>query len=149
MARETYSYDPSKVTDKGLNQMRFELGDTMVEGEKETSALCDEEYLAIISGYRSWKKAKLKIVESILRRFSYEVNTTIGPVRLELLNRAEFWKKVYDDLKKECGADTMPTMGAPSPETLQDGGHYFWGGMHDNLLAGSAGGDRDLLSETG
>lgn len=146
--KESYTYDPSQITDRGLNQMRFELGDTMVEGEKETAALCDEEYLAIIQGIQSWKKAKLAVVEGIMRRFSYEVNTTIGPVKLDLLERAKHWKQMYDELKDECGADIMPSMGMPSPETLDDGGHYFWGGMHDNPLSGSVGGDRDLLPKT-
>ena len=41
-----------------LNQMRFEIGDTMVEGEKETCALSDEEYLSIISTREILEKGK-------------------------------------------------------------------------------------------
>lgn len=40
----TYVYDPSKIAENGKDRMRFELGDTMVEGAAETCALCDEEY---------------------------------------------------------------------------------------------------------
>lgn len=145
--RQSYTYDPTQLGDKGLNQMRFEIGDTMVEGEKETCALCDEEYTAIIATARSWKKAKLKILESIMRRFGMEVNTTVGPLKLEMQARAEFWRKQYEQLKAECGADTMPTMGTPSVETGKDGGHYFYGGMHDNENAAN-GGERNLLSKT-
>ena len=28
-----YSYDPKKLEEKGMDLMRFELGDTMVEGK--------------------------------------------------------------------------------------------------------------------
>ena len=41
---KTYTYDPSKIQENGKDRMRFELGDTMVEGEAETCALSDEEY---------------------------------------------------------------------------------------------------------
>ena len=44
----TYTYDPSKIQENGKDRMRFELGDTMVEGEAETCALSDEEYTAIL-----------------------------------------------------------------------------------------------------
>ena len=44
----TYSYNPAQIYDDGLNQMRFELQDNIIEGEGVTCALCDEEYMAII-----------------------------------------------------------------------------------------------------
>ena len=46
--KKTYSYDPVKIGSPGVDRMRFEIGDTMVEGEQETCALSDEEYKAII-----------------------------------------------------------------------------------------------------
>ena len=39
----TYSYDPSNLKENGVDLMRFELGDTMVDGKEKTCALCDEE----------------------------------------------------------------------------------------------------------
>ena len=147
MTKRAYTYDPGQLGDKGLNQMRFEIGDTMVEGEKETCALRDEEYLSIISTRKSWKKAKLAVLESIMRRFGMEVNTTVGPLKLEMQARAEFWRKQYEQLKAECGADIAPTAGKASPESGKDGGHYFYGGMHDNEYADN-GGDRNLLFKT-
>ena len=72
MAQLTYTYDAGKIAEHGLDQMRFELGDTMVEGGVETCALSDQEYKAVIEAYPHWKRAKLACVESILRRFSYE-----------------------------------------------------------------------------
>ncbi|MGO5028967.1 hypothetical protein [Candidatus Agathobaculum pullicola] len=47
----TYTYDPSMITLKGKDQMRFELGDTVIQGGNMTAALCDEEYEAIITKY--------------------------------------------------------------------------------------------------
>ena len=135
--KKTYTYNPEKIGEQGVDRMRFELGDTMVEGAEETSALSNEEYTA-----------KLAALESIMRRFGMEVNTTVGPLKLEMQARAEFWRKQYEQLKKECGADTVPTAGKASPESGADGDHYFYGGMHDNVYAKDGGGERDLLFKT-
>ena len=51
MARYTYSYDATKIGERGKDRMRFELGDIMVEGMEQTSALSDEEYNAILQAY--------------------------------------------------------------------------------------------------
>lgn len=42
MAKGTYTYEPGNITTAGLDLMRFELGDTMVEGGADTCALTDE-----------------------------------------------------------------------------------------------------------
>ena len=39
MKKKTYTYNPEKIGEPGVDRMRFEIGDTMVEGEQETSAL--------------------------------------------------------------------------------------------------------------
>ena len=148
MKKKTYTYNPEKIGEPGVDRMRFEIGDTMVEGEQETSALCNEEYEAIIAARKTWKRAKLAVLESIMRRFGMEVNTTVGPLKLEMQSRAEFWRKQYEQLKKECGADTVPTAGKASPESGTDGGHYFYGCMHDNAYAKTGGGERNLLFKT-
>ena len=44
----TYTYEPEKISENGKDRMRFELGDTMVEGGPDTSALTDEEITAAI-----------------------------------------------------------------------------------------------------
>ena len=48
MRKDTYTYDPEKITEPGKDRMRFELGDTMVEGLSDTTALTDEEIQAAI-----------------------------------------------------------------------------------------------------
>lgn len=137
---KTYTYDPTKIKENGKDRMRFELGDTMVEGAEETCALSDEEYTAILEIYPGkWRRAKLALIESILRRFSYEVDTKVGPLSLSLRQRVEGWQKMYDDLKTE-----IKTSVAPSANPIAiSGEHYFFEGMHDNRdLNGTEGGGR-------
>ena len=75
MKKKTYTYNPEKIGEPGVDRMRFEIGDTMVEGEQETSALCNEEYEAIIAARKTWKRAKLAVLESIMRRYGRTVET--------------------------------------------------------------------------
>ena len=145
MARYTYSYDATKIGERGKDRMRFELGDIMVEGMEQTSALSDEEYNAILQAYPGkWKKAKLLLIESIMRRFSYEVDTDVGPLSLSLRQRYDDWKAMYEQLKKEVCAATVP---GANPAAI-NGGHYFTEGMHNNPNAGGTeakGGGRRVL----
>lgn len=133
MTRATYSYDPTKVGERGKDQMRFELGDTVVEGEGQAAALSDEEYEAILAAYPGkWKRAKLALIESLMRRFSYEVDEKVGPLSLSLRQRYENWKAMYDQLKKEIASMTVPSA---NPSAI-NGGHYFYEGIHNNPNAG-------------
>ena len=131
MAQPTYSYDPTKISEGGKDQMRFELGDTMVEGGADTCALTDEEYNAVIDKTPRWKKAKLRCLESILFRFSYEVDTKVGELSLSLSDRLKAWKTMRDELKAEVG------QGAPvaNPQAVSEN-HYFHTGMMENQRAG-------------
>lgn len=127
----TYSYDPTQIYDKGINQMRFELQDNVIEGEVLTCALCDEEYQAIISNEKTWKRAKLKCLKTIVTKFAYEVNTSTDGLSYSLSERYERWKAMYDDLKKE----TIVTVPICNPASLQgyDGGEpYFHTDLHAN-----------------
>lgn len=115
----TYAYDPSKLAGRGKDLMRFELGDTMVEGGQDTCALCDEEYEALLTMYPdSWKKAKMHCIESIFRRFSYETDTLDGELSLKFGDRAKLWQEEYQKLKAEAEADdtdchAIESMGCP------------------------------------
>ncbi len=102
MAKGAYTYNPANVKEPGTDRMRFELGDVMVDGLSDTTALTDEEIQAAIDTYpKSWKRAKLMLLESLCRRFSYEVNTKTGPLTLELQERAKLWREDYEKLKKD------------------------------------------------
>lgn len=127
----TYSYDPTKITESGVDQMRFELGDTVVDIEGVSSPLCDEEYTAILAKYgQSWRKAKLKCLEAIVMKFSYEVNTSVGGLSYSLDQRFERWKKMYDAAKKEEAAmGGLPLVGCPDAIS---GAPYFYNDMQAN-----------------
>lgn len=103
-SKRTYSYDPSKICDKGVDQMRFELGDTIVDLGDVTCPLCDEEYAAMIGSTSSWKKAKVKCLKAIVMKMAYEVNTSTDGLSYSLSERYERWKAMYDDLKKDAQA---------------------------------------------
>lgn len=136
MAKGTYTYEPGNVKEPGKDRMRFELGDVMVDGLSDTTALTDEEIQAAIDTYpRSWKRAKLMLLESLCRRFAYEVNTKTGPLTLELQERAKLWREDYEKLKKEVSAEScsIPQFRNAS----QNKPPYFYTGMHRNEGAGN------------
>lgn len=143
MAEKNYTYDPARIGEKGKDRMRFELGDTMVEGGAETTALTDEEITAVLGIYPTrWKKAKLALVESVCRRFSYEVDTRVGPLSLGLQARVETWRSMYTELKAEIGAYAVPRA---NPVAI-GGGAYFYAGMMDNPATGRKEGGGDDVS---
>ena len=131
-----YNYTPTKLSEFGIDRMRFELGDTLVEGGSDTAALTDEEIQAAIDCYpSSWKRAKLMLLESLCRRFAYEVDTKTGPLWLYMQERAKLWREDYDKLKKEVSAESccIPQFGSGAHNKPP----YFYVGMQQNERAGS------------
>ena len=127
---QNFTYDPTKITAGGVDQMRFELGDTVVDMEGVSSPLCDEEYQAIIGTYGSnWRMAKYKCLEAIVMKLSYEVNTSIGGLSYSLDQRYERWKKLLEeDRKILAGIAGVPTPGDPNsliPNGLTPTPYYF------------------------
>ena len=88
----TYSYDPTQIRARGKDQMRFELGDTQTDGGADTCALADEEYKAVLAGLKAGKKAwlcaKLAVLEAILFKMSYQVDTRIDVLQYGFGDRA-------------------------------------------------------------
>lgn len=129
MATKSYNYDPANIAVPGRDKMRFELGDTMVEGKENTTALTDEEINGAIALHpKSWKRAKLACLESIYRRFAYEVDTRTGPLTLSLHERAELWRKDYEDLKAELENTSVPKFGGDGKKSRP----YFHKDMQKN-----------------
>ena len=129
----TYNYDPTKIRKRGKDQMRFELGDTFVDGGADTCALSDEEYNAMLEGLKPgklpWLLAKLFILEAILFKLSYQVNTKIDGLSYALGDRAELWKELYEKVRAEILANTgVPTMA----ESAMRKPPYFYTAMDDN-----------------
>ena len=134
MAKGAYTYNPEDVKEHGKDRMRFELGDVMVDGLSDTTALTDEEIQVAIDTYpKSWKRAKLMLLESLCRRFAYEVDTKTGPLQLNMQERAKLWREDYDKLKKEVSAESC------SISQFRNGAHnkppYFYTGMQQNERA--------------
>ncbi len=131
MAKKSYTYEPENIKNFTKDRMRFELGDTMVEGLSDTTALTDEEIQAAIDSYpKSWKRAKLMLLESLCRRFAYEVDTKTGALWLYMQERAKLWRADYDQLKKEVLVESCSV-----PQS--SGGRYkkppyFYSGMQQN-----------------
>lgn len=130
----TYSYDPTRITEGGVDQMRFELGDTVVDMNGISSAMCDEEYEAIITKYgANWRKAKFHCLSAIVMKLSYEVNTSVGGLSYSLSERYNRWKEMYDDEKKAmAGMYGVPRAGDPGSLSPHGGTPYFYNDLHAN-----------------
>ena len=130
----TYTYFPDRITEGGVDQMRFELGDTVVDMDGMTSPLCDEEYRAIIKKYgKSWKRAKYECLKAICMKLAYEVNTSVGGLSYSLSERYERFSKMKDVAKKElAGLHGVPRAGDPGSLMPHDGTPYFYNDMQAN-----------------
>lgn len=129
-----FSYDPAKITDGGKDQMRFELGDTVVDMQGITSPLSDEEYNAIIGKYKdNWKKARYVCLKAIVMKLSYEVDTSVGGLSYSLSQRYERWKDMLADEKKSLSAiNSVPRVGDPGSLMPHGGTPYFFNDMQAN-----------------
>lgn len=127
----TYSYDPSKLQENGKDRMRMELGDTTFAPGELTAALCDEEYIAILSQHKNWRKAKLACLRAILMRFAHQVNMSVDGLSYSFAERVKFWKELYNEAKREA------CTGVPTADPLAlygriGGEPYFYNDMHKN-----------------
>lgn len=127
----TYSYNPELIGEFGKDRMRFELGDTFVEEEEKTAYLSDEEISAVIENSSTWKKAKFQLVESLIRRFAYEVDEKTSPAEWSWHQRFENWKKLRDELKSSADAESISPLGNSNPSKLKRP-PYFFEDMHAN-----------------
>ena len=130
----TYTYDPSKCQDGGVDQMRFELGDTVTDMDGITSPLCDEEYAAIIKKHgKNWRKAKFLCLDAICKKMAYEVNTSIDGLSYSLSERYTRFKEMRDSLKKEMTAISgAPRPGNPASLSPHGGTPYYFNDMMAN-----------------
>ncbi len=134
----TYTYDPTKIREYGKDQMRFELGDTLIDGGEETCALADEEYTGILkeltSGKRAWQSVKLYCLEAIMFKMSYQVDTKIDVVQYGLGKRAEHWQKLYTQIRAEILANTGAPTAEPSALRKPPYFHTDMNGNHRTIL---------------
>lgn len=127
----TYSYNPANLAGNTVDRMRLELGDTTFSPGELTAALCDEEYQAIISQHKSWKRAKVKCLEAILMRFAHQVNVSIDGVSYSFSSRVDFWNKLLADAKRE-NSTGVPTANPLALNGGIGGDSYFYADMQSN-----------------
>ncbi len=138
MAEGSYTYNVDKIMEPGKDRMRFELGDTMTEGGSDTAALTDQEIQAAIElHFNSWKRAKLMLLESLCRRFAYEVDVKTGPLWMYMQERAKLWRADYESLKKEVSAESCSVPKVGNGKNGAGKPPYFYAGMQRNERAGS------------
>lgn len=130
----TYSYDPAKCQDGGMDQMRFELGDTVLDMDGMTSPLCNEEYDAILAKHgKNWKKAKFLCLDAICKKLAYEVSMSVDGLSYSFEQRYNRFKQMRDDAKKELAAISgAPVPGHPGSISPNGGTPYFYNDLHAN-----------------
>jgi len=133
----TYTYDPAQISLFNKHRMRFELGDTQIDGGKDTCALCDEEYDALLGegiGADGWRAAKIRCLEAIVARFAMAVDFSAGGASFSLSQRYDRWNGMLITEKKRRQMITA------NPHALgegcEDGGHNFWLGQQNNPRSG-------------
>lgn len=129
----TYTYNPDKITENGVDRMRFELGDTTFNPGELTAALSDEEYTAVINMYGKWKRAKLEALEAILMKFAHQCTVTVGPVSYNFSERVKTWQTLYDKLKNNLSSSMPPSSALGN---VNHGKPYFYEDMLENPRKG-------------
>lgn len=129
----TFSYDPTKITEGGKDQLRFELGDTVVDMGGIPAVLSDQEYDAILGKYPNWRAARFYALKAIVMKLSYEVDTSVGGLSYSLNQRFDRWKKMLDEEKKAmAGLMGLPTAGDPTSLSPYGATPYFYNDMQRN-----------------
>lgn len=131
MQRRNYSYDPFKANEPGLDRMRLELGDTTFAPGELTAALCDEEYVAILSEHTSWKKAKVHCLKVILMKYAHQTSMSVDGLSYNFSDRVKLWREMLDEEEKKSTVNAVPTI-RRNGKTEAHGGHYFRKNLHSN-----------------
>lgn len=120
----TYNYFPEDINSDDVMKMRFELADTDVSKDEMSAALSDEEITAVLEQYPdNFKMAKLKLLEHMMFKYGQDVDNSVGPVSFNFGNRMNFWKQLYDDLKKKLHLPVLES------SRMRMKNEYFYVGM--------------------
>jgi len=124
-----YSYNPANITRNGVDKMRFELGDTVLEPASLACSLCNEEYAAILAQNKEWRRAKIACLKAILIKFAYEVDFSADGLSYSLSQRYERFKALLNEEESKLAAlSSVPRFDKSSI----GGGHYFYNNLHVN-----------------
>ncbi len=127
----TYTYCAENIIENSVDKMRFELGDTLVEGGADTCLLCDEEYTAMLAQSKTWQKAKISCLKAIIMKLSYEVDYKVDNMSLSLSKRYENLKKMLKELEQQQTGALIGAMTYNETEKAP----YFYLGMQQNPKA--------------
>lgn len=125
----TYNYNPSKLQERGVDRMRFELGDTTFAPGELTAALCDEEYRTLIAECQTWDKAKIECLRAILMKFSHQVTMSVNGLAYSFGERVAVWREMLKAAEAGRGK-VVPYSTGPL------GGNYFYTDMLANPRKG-------------
>lgn len=130
----SYTYDPSKVMDGGMDQLRFELGDTIVEQGPIASPLSDEEYQAVLKKHgNNWNMARYVCLKAIVMKLSYEVSYSVDGMSYSLSDRYQRWKEMLEEEKKSLSAlHSVPRVGNEASLSPHGRTPYFYNDMQAN-----------------
>lgn len=127
----SYTYHPDNIAVNGIDRMRFELGDTAVEGQALSCPLCDEEYAATLQLYQEWNQAKRACLRAIVSKLAYEVDTNVTGLSYSLSQRFDHWKKMLEELERQI-TPSKPIVHASALYSPQNQ-PYFYHDLHANL----------------
>lgn len=124
----TYTYEPEKIFDGGINQMRFELGDIAVNGlAEQTCVMCDEEYQGVLQQSKgNFRMAKILALRAIVSRLSFEVDIKVHDLSMNLPKRRQYFQELLNKL--EQSVQFPVTSGGNSTQKEA----YFYLGMQEN-----------------
>lgn len=130
---QTYTYDPSKINESAKDQMRFELGDTVVDMGALSSPLCDEEYTAMLEKHKKWRHAKVACLRAIVMKLSFEVDTKVSDLSYSLSQRADRWREMLKEEEGKLKSTSIDGIRA-NQDALSPNGRtpYFYNDLHTN-----------------
>ena len=128
----TYSYYPEKMNTDAKDRMRFELADTDVGRDNISAALSDEEINAVLERYPDdFRMAKFKLVEHLVFKYGQDVDNSVGPVSFTFSHRMDFWKNLYDDMKKDMAQGAVGSLKPYGGEVERKENYFYVGMMHN------------------
>lgn len=128
----TYSYFPEEINHEDKDRMRFELADTDTDKDNISAALSDEEINAVLEQYPdNFRMAKFKLVEHLVFKYGQDVDNKVGPVSFTFSHRMDFWKKLYDDMKKEIAQGAVGNLKPYGDEAERNKNYFYVGMMHN------------------
>jgi hypothetical protein len=118
----TYSGNPKS---SARDEIRFQLGDI----DPEDPLLQDEELDYCMAGASTKYGILALAAEAIANRMAKEADVKVGPLNLQLTQRAQTWAEKAEGYRRKATSLKAPV--APFMSDSNKGESYFKTGMHD------------------